>query len=148
MDPRWEPKVVVVGVDGSEQSQHAAMVASSIARRNAAKLFIVTVVRPPEGWWGIVGSPPTPAALGHSLSDAQQQVLDAVVASVDLDGIDYDTVEEIGDPASRLIAVCREQNADVLVVGKRGAGLLERVVLGSVASRLAHETPCQLVIVP
>jgi nucleotide-binding universal stress UspA family protein len=35
-----------------------------------------------------------------------------------------------------------------LIVGRRGAGLVERMVIGSVADRLAHHAPCPLVIVP
>jgi nucleotide-binding universal stress UspA family protein len=34
------------------------------------------------------------------------------------------------------------------VVGRRGAGVVERLVLGSVADRLAHEAPCPVLIVP
>ena len=67
---------------------------------------------------------------------------------LDLDGIDYQTVEELGDPVSRLIAVCEINEADVLVVGRRGAGLAERVILGSVADRLCHLASCPVLVVP
>ena len=54
----WDPKVVVVGVDGSDQSIAAAHAAGALARCQSAKLIVVTVVRPPEGWWGIVAFDP------------------------------------------------------------------------------------------
>lgn len=148
MAERFEPKVVVVGVDGSDQSIRAAGVAAALARSAGAHLRIVTVVRPPEGWWGIVGSPPTAEALGDSLSNAQRNVLDRAVAQIDLEGIDYETQEEIGDPSEQLIEVCERRNADVLVVGRRGEGFFRRMVLGSVANHLAHEAPCPVVLVP
>lgn len=148
MAERFEPNVVVVGVDGSEQSMRAAAVAAALARSAAAKLAIVTVVRPPEGWWGIVGSPPTAEALADSLTDAQRNVLDRTVAGTDLTGVEYTTQEEIGDPSDQLIDVCRRLDADVLVVGRRGEGFLRRMVLGSVANHLAHEAPCPVVLVP
>ncbi len=148
MAERFEPKVVVVGVDGSDQSIRAAGVAAALARSAGAHLRIVTVVRPPEGWWGIVGSPPTAEALGDSLSNAQRNVLDRAVAQIDLEGIDYETQEEIGDPSEQLIEVCERRNADVLVVGRRGEGFFRRIVLGSVANHLAHEAPCPVVLVP
>lgn len=148
MAERFEPKVVVVGVDGSDQSIRAASVAAALARSAVAHLRIVTVVRPPEGWWGIVGSPPTAEALGDSLSNAQRNVLDRAVAQTDLEGIDYETQEEIGDPSEQLIEVCERRNADVLVVGRRGEGFFRRIVLGSVANHLAHEAPCPVVLVP
>jgi len=144
----WDPKRIIVGVDGSDQSINATKVAASLARARGAELAIVTVVRPPEGWWGVVGSPPTAEALGDALSDAQQQVLDMTVAAVDLEGINYDTFEEIGDPSQRLVEACERLDADLLVVGRRGAGFIKRVVVGSVAKHLVDEAPCPVLIVP
>ncbi|MEN8113171.1 MAG: universal stress protein [Actinomycetota bacterium] len=144
----WDPKIIVVGVDGSDQSIDATRVAADLARARSAKLLIVTVVRPPEGWWGIVGSPPTAEALGDSLSDAQRDVLDRVLRSTDLSDVEYETQEEIGEPSSRLIDVCTRVDADILVVGRRGAGLLRRMVVGSVANHVVHEAPCPVMVVP
>jgi len=144
----WDPKIIVVGVDGSDQSIEAARVAGALANCHSAKLIVVTVVRPPEGWWGIVGSPPTAEALGDSLSEAQRDVLDRTLRSVDISGVDYETQEEIGEPSARLIDVCTRVNADILVVGRRGAGLLRRMVVGSVANHVVHEAPCPVLVVP
>lgn len=144
----WDPKVVVVGVDGSERSVRAAQVAAGIARTHGARLHVVTVVRPPEGWWGVVGSPPPADALSASMADAQRTVLDETIAQIDATGIEVMSSEEIGDPATALVDLCAEVDADVLVVGRRGAGMVERIILGSVADRLAHDAPCPLLIVP
>jgi nucleotide-binding universal stress UspA family protein len=144
----WQPKVVVVGVDGSEAAIDAVRVAVDLVRARTARLHIVTVVRPPEGWWGIVGSPPTAEALGDSLSDAQRNVLDRALRSVDLTGVDYETQEEIGEPSARLIDICNRVDADLLVGGRRGAGLFRRMMVGSVANHLVHEAPCPVLVVP
>lgn len=144
----WHPAVVVVGIDGSERSLRAAQVAADLARVHSARLVIVTVVRPPEGWWGIVGSPPPAEALASSMSEAQKGILDVAMRGLDLDGLEWEATEEIGDPASALSDVCRDRDADLLVVGRRGAGVLERLVIGSVADRLTHYAPCPVMIVP
>jgi nucleotide-binding universal stress UspA family protein len=138
----------VVGVDGSETSTRAAEIAAEIARSRQAKLVLVTVVRPPEGWWGIGGAPPTPEALSAALVEGQQQVLKESEEHLSLDGLEYETVEELGDPTSRLIAVAEEREAGLIVIGKRGAGLAERVMLGSVADRLCHHSPVPVMVVP
>ncbi len=39
-------------------------------------------------------------------------------------------------------------HADLLVIGRRGAGLAERVLLGSVADRLAHHSKIPVLIIP
>ncbi len=144
----WDPVRIVVGVDGSEQSIRAARVAAGMARSHGSKLHVVTVVRPPEGWWGVVGSPPPADALSASMERAQRSVLDATLAAIDMEGIDVTVTEEIGDPAAALSAYCEQVGAGLLVVGRRGAGMVERLVLGSVADRLAHHAPCSLMVVP
>ena len=144
----WDVRTVVVGVDGSKQSRRAAQMAATMARRHGATLHVVTVVRPPEGWWGVVGSPPPADAMSGAMTKAQQEVLDATIAELDLEGITHESSQEIGDPASELIRHCEENHADLLVVGRRGAGMVERLILGSVADRLAHDAPCPLLIVP
>ncbi len=144
----WNPKAIVVGVDGSDTSTRAAVIATEIARSRQAKLLLVTVVRPPEGWWGIGGAPPTPEALSAALVEGQQQVIKETEEQLPLEGMDYETVEELGDPTSRLIAVAEEREAGLIVIGKRGAGLAERVMLGSVADRLCHHSPVPVMVVP
>jgi nucleotide-binding universal stress UspA family protein len=38
--------------------------------------------------------------------------------------------------------------ADVMVIGRRGAGLIERIMLGSVANRVVHDAQCPVLLVP
>jgi nucleotide-binding universal stress UspA family protein len=144
----WKISSVVVGIDGSDGSNRAAERAVSIARHWGAKLRLVTVVRTPEGWWGIGGAPPSPEALSEALVEGQQQILKELEEHLDLEGVDYETVEELGDPVGRLIAVCEDTGADLLVIGRRGAGLAERVILGSTADRLTHLADCPVLVVP
>lgn len=144
----WAPKLIIVAIDGSDQSMRAAQVAAAIARHNSAKLHLVTVVRPPEGWWGIVGAPPPAESLGNALSDAQRAVIDSTVESLDLSDIEYETFEEVGDPANQLADTAEAQNADLLVIGQRGAGVVERIMVGSVADRLVHISRTPIMVVP
>lgn len=144
----WAPKVIVAATDGSDGSIRASQVAANISRAWSSKLLLVTVVRPPEGWWGIGGAPPTATALTKALDDAQQEALDSTLDSLDLTDVDYDTIEELGDPAATIAGFCEQHNADLLVIGRRGAGLIERFILGSVADRLVHYAPCPVLVVP
>ena len=144
----WTISTVVAGVDGSDGSRRAAQAAAAIARHWEAALKLVTVVRTPEGWWGIGGAPPSPEALSQALVEGQQKVLKEVEEHLHLEGVNYETVEELGEPVSRLIAVCESVEADLLVIGRRGAGLAERVILGSTADRVTHLAPCPVMVVP
>ncbi len=144
----WHPTTIVVAVDGSERSIEAAQVAAELAKARSGKLFIFTAVRPPEGWWGIEGAPPPPKSMSNALVAAQQQVLDTTVEQIDLTDVNFETALAIGEPSSAISSFCTENEADVLVIGRRGAGVIERFILGSVADRLVHYAPCPVLVVP
>lgn len=144
----WHIRTVVVGIDGSEASKRAAAHGVAIARHWGATVKLVTVVRPPEGWWGIGGAPPSPEALATALVEGRQQVLAEAENELDLEGLEYQSVEELGDPVARILAVCEANDADLLVIGRRGAGFAERMLLGSTADRLTHLAECPVMVVP
>lgn len=144
----WEISTIIIGVDGSEGSWRAAKHGVAIARHWGAKAKLVTVVRTPEGWWGIGGAPPSPESLSEALVEGQQKILREYEQDLDLDGVDYEMVEELGDPVTRLLAVCESSDADMMVIGRRGAGLAERMILGSTADRLTHLAECPVLVIP
>lgn len=134
-----------VAVDGSPESKRAVEAAADLAKLAGAALELVTVVRPPEGWWGIEGSPPTPEAMSSAIASARNELLAPIQASLDMEA---EAVLEVGEPGGAIINYCSENDIDLLFVGRRGAGVVERVMMGSVADRLAHNSPCPVVIVP
>jgi len=144
----WQISTIVVGVDGSDGSRRAAEHGVAIARHWGAHVKLVTVVRTPEGWWGIGGAPPSPESLSTALVEGQQEILKEFEEHLDLEGVDYETVGELGDPVGRLLAVCEDNEADMMVIGRRGAGIAERVILGSTADRLTHLATCPVLVVP
>ncbi|MCC2672718.1 MAG: UspA protein, partial [Armatimonadetes bacterium] len=52
-----------------------------------------------------------------------------------------------GDPAAQILAVAREGEADLIVVGARGVSLIEGLLVGSVADRLVKDAPCSVLLV-
>lgn len=146
-DVTWKPASIVAGVDGSDQSIAAARTALDVARTTGAKVTFVSVVRPPEGWWGLEGAPPSPEVLAEAVASGTRE-LNRVVSELDTSGVEVERVNELGDPVATIISVCENVGADLLVIGRRGAGLVERMMMGSVADRLAHHAPCALLIVP
>lgn len=51
-----------------------------------------------------------------------------------------------GSPAGALIAAAAETDADLLLVGSRGAGPLRGALLGSVSSQLLAHAPCSVMV--
>lgn len=55
-------------------------------------------------------------------------------------------VEE-GNAADHILAAADSQRADLLVIGARGEGAWERLLLGSTAARLVGQAPCSVLVV-
>jgi nucleotide-binding universal stress UspA family protein len=53
-----------------------------------------------------------------------------------------------GDAAQTIIEIAQEKETDVIVVGKRGAGLAARLLLGSISQKLVSLAPLPVIVVP
>lgn len=62
-------------------------------------------------------------------------------------GVTMVTHDMAGDPADAILAVAESVHADLIVVGARGLGVVERFVRGSVSTKVAHHSPCDVLIV-
>ena len=78
----------------------------------------------------------------------KEEILDSVVNDLDLNDLEVVQVEDVGDPARMLLEYSRSVSADLMVIGRRGAGLIERIMLGSVANRIVHDADCPVLLVP
>jgi nucleotide-binding universal stress UspA family protein len=63
-------------------------------------------------------------------------------------GVACRTLVETGNPAEVLNRVAVQEDADLVVVGRRGRGGFAEMLLGSVPHALAHHSTRPLVIVP
>ncbi|MET9356141.1 universal stress protein [Streptomyces sp. NPDC006617] len=138
------PKVIVVGVDGSDSSLRAAAYAGGMARRQGALLAVVYVQPVLAGG----------AALGASVAETTDEIAEELVAQIReaterVKGI-FDIRWEFhtfrGDPYSGLKQTADELKADAVVVGaSEQAG--HRFV-GSVAVRLVKAGRWPVTVVP
>ena len=88
----------------------------------------------------------TPRYEEHLQSVKQGLERDLEAAGGALDGIEHETVLLDGDPAAWLAEQGME--VDLLVLGSRGYGPLERTLLGSVSGEVMRTAPCPVVVVP
>jgi nucleotide-binding universal stress UspA family protein len=51
-------------------------------------------------------------------------------------------------PAEEILRYATEMEADLVVLGTRGFGAIRRALIGSVASNIAHQAPCPILLVP
>jgi nucleotide-binding universal stress UspA family protein len=145
MDTQHDRRTVVVGVDGSEDSLRAVRWAAVEAGRRHVPLRLVHAF----GWGqgSVVGHPELGKRYRDTLMSYARDQLGraAEVATAQLPGIDVEQQLEMGSPMAVLHREAR--HAQVLVLGDRGVGRIEGLLLGSVAAAMGAHAACPVVVV-
>jgi len=138
---------IIVGVDGSGHSQRALELAIEEAAVRHVPLTVLTVHEAVRGYYSGVAVYPEDPVQTEEARVAAQAETDKVLAELDGPHPESVTVKAVhGFPVEELISA--SQNADMIVLGSRGAGGFTRLMLGSTAGQVAQHTHCPVLIVP
>lgn len=132
---------VIVGVDGSDQAEGAALWAVDEALRRDVPLRLVYVIRTD------VTRRLTADEYRSALDDAKK-ALNSVRLAIGRTGrsIEVRTSIAQGSPSGVLLA--ESSDAEMLCVGASGMGRIGRAMLGSTAASVAEHAECSVVIAP
>ena len=141
---------IVVGSDGSPGALAALRRAGELARSvGAAEVHVV------------IASPPLPAyeveRIRDELPEEFRGVFDGHLPANDrIDeakkilgeyGIAPKTHDLADDAATAILDTASAARAELIVVGARGLGAVQRFLRGSVSTKVAHHAPCDVLIV-
>lgn len=88
-------------------------------------------------------------AAGDALEEISRRILARASTLARAQGpVTIATMSAAGNPAESLIGLVNAKHADAIVIGRRGRGRLEGLLLGSVSQKLATLAPCTVIIVP
>jgi len=135
---------ILLAVDGSEHSYHAARTAADLAR--AVKSQRMRIVVCFDGIPSYLGEPNLQKAIDARLAEAQRILQKAVEVVGDVPAEVHTELIE-GDPAEAIIEVARTRDSSVIVMGSRGLGRLAGLVLGSTSQKVVSHAPCPVLIV-
>jgi len=139
---------ILVGIDGSSHSRRALEWAINEAAVRQVPLTVLTVQQAITGFWGAPVVYPGDADLAeHARKVAQEetdQALDKLGAGSRPPAVAV--LATIGAPAEEILKAA--EDADMIVVGSRGAGGFKKLLMGSVSSGVAHHSRRPVVIVP
>lgn len=146
----------LIPIDGSQASEHAIAKALSFASPLQAEIVLLTVVEPlsnympevmmPTGdWVGWRGLPDVD--LEQKILNAGQALLQKAQDTCQASQMESRTRLEIGQPRDVICQVAKEENPDLLILGSRGLGSVERLMLGSVSDYVLHHCASPVLVV-
>ncbi len=133
---------ILVATDFSEASRRALCDALVLAKENSAQLSLIHVLQP-DRQYGALENPPE---LDLERIAAEKQIkalVDELGPELKVDT----TLVKHGPVAEQVAAVIEEQAIDLLVIGTRGRGGLQKLALGSVAEELLRVAPCPVMTI-
>jgi nucleotide-binding universal stress UspA family protein len=144
---------IVIGVDGSANAHRAGALVAGLPAPPGNQAIALCVVEP-------MRAPSTPlvptaarsaisraAAAAHAniVREAQHDV-DNVARIVERSGWKAQAVVRIGHPLPTLLREVQRTRAQLLVIGARGVGGVERLLLGSVAEGVLNRCPVPVLL--
>lgn len=145
---------ILVPTDFSEHAQRAFERACDLAAQLGAKISLLhvqsagalrTAVKE-----GLLDGASTDEELESAVAQLIEERFSQVLSGIDRSQTTIDRAWRRGEPGAVITAYAKEIGADLIVIGRRGAGLLEDVkaaVIGSVAESLVRKSPCPVMIV-
>lgn len=161
-------KTIVVGYDGSDAAERALRRAADIAQGFSARLFVVSVSgmapipAPISGFEATAELVPPavagPVAPGGTVplpepvspqepEELARRQLERARATLANRKVETEYLVERGDPAERLLDVADQRDADLIVVGSRERGFLERLLGRSVDEAVARRADRDVLLV-
>jgi nucleotide-binding universal stress UspA family protein len=137
-------KTILVGYDQTDPSERALERALELAKAFEAKILITSVARVmADAGTGrsMGGLDPTDSPEEHAaeMQSAAERVKTA--------GLTAELVRAIGDPAEAIVKAAEQYGADLIVVGARERGWMQRMLDHSVSQDVARHARCDVLIV-
>jgi nucleotide-binding universal stress UspA family protein len=141
---------ILVPVDGSEESMHAADYAIEIARKYTAELIALNVILS----YVTIFGPTIPRHIGELKQEAQKY-LDKVREKTDQNMANDNgkkiplRTELIGSASAvgGIVGFAEKDNVDLIIIGTRGRSGFTKLLLGSVALGVVTYAHCPVMVV-
>ncbi len=142
-------KHLLVTLDGSARAESVVPHAIDIGRSMGAQVTLLRIVDGTTSGWGERGaigkSTDVPTSSLHV--DQAQSYLDRVAEQIRASGVKAQSVVKQGPPAKQIVATAREAEADAIVMATHSRRGLNRLMFGSVAEAVLHESHLPILLV-
>lgn len=133
------PERILVATDGSKDATRAVASASDLAMKSGAELHVVHV------WHDVRGF--AHDFVKRELKRQGQEILDEQVERIRASGGDVAQAHlRMGRTSNEVLALCQEIVAGLLVVGSRGLGTVQRILMGSQSEEIVHHAKIPVLV--
>ena len=129
---------IVIGYDGSESADRALARVPDLVGEGG-QVHLVAAIHRLAGKGGMSFDPIEKEQHDVDLEHAKARLAES--------GIQAHVSEGVGDPATVITTLANEVGADLVVIGNEHKNLIERLLLGSVGSGVAHRADCDVLVV-
>lgn len=150
--PKHDLRHAVLAVDGSEHAGKAVEFTSGLPLPAETEVVVTHVLRPYRPFHGMV--PTEPQEVERLVQQARDR---SASAAAEIIGAARERLRSAGkratpnvlegDPATEILKLAEQSEADLIVAGARGVSAIQRLVVGSVADRLLKSARCSLLLV-
>jgi nucleotide-binding universal stress UspA family protein len=125
---------ILIAYDGSAHSQKALDLAVKIARDSDGQLKVLFAFdKVPT----IFGDDETEHFIERAMSKGRD-ILGEATAHLHEAGVEFSTIIVEGPAADAILRVAQTEGCDLIVMGSRGRGMVQGLLLGSVSYRVLH----------
>jgi nucleotide-binding universal stress UspA family protein len=133
---------ILVPTDFSESARHALSYGVSFAKEYGAELLMLHVVETiPVGYASDLFPVPM-AEVFQEMSGYARAELGKLAAEVGEKGVKAREIVAQGKPSAEICRVAKEEQADMIVLGTHGKGVLDQALFGSTTERVVRRAPC------
>ena len=133
---------ILVAYDGSDHSQKALTLAIKIAQHSDCKLKVLFAFdKVPT----VLGDDQTERFIERAMSRGRD-VLGEAAARLSGTGLDFTTDNVEGPAAEAILRVAQNEACDLIIMGSRGLGMMQGLLLGSVSYRVLHHAQMPVLI--
>ncbi|MGA9772114.1 MAG: universal stress protein [Blastocatellia bacterium] len=143
-------QTILVPVDFSQHSQVAFDTAYDLALQLSAKLYVLNVqdesalrIAIQEGLFSQCSSD---EELQRAVKQLTKDRFAKMFSSLDISKVAIEHLSRRGDSDREIVAYAREIEADMIVIGRRGTGIIS-AALGSVSESVIRKSPCPVLVV-
>ena len=143
---------ILVAVDGSKNAHRAAKIAVKLSVRNGAELLVISVVpRPSYLFAPVSGAGVPPMGLGdyytYATNDAVKWVNETISLAKDRGVVARGRVLKSASVVRSITDYAEDEKVDLIVLGTRGMGGFNRLLLGSVSNGVVIHAHCAVLVV-